>query len=209
MKEDSSGVFSFHRPLSSLVDRNQLKMCNLAPASISALSKINKHKFSLSCLGVLPNQLRKLLRPEMGDCEAILVHLSNVFFWGGYKIWRARKHLVKQVWMKFSMPEQSRKRKRKFDQNSSACKYPFHFLTKSADLAHQRLTRCPCSRVGATSTKSVSDIRPFLCKNNDSLDWKHVSPSSDILDPKKVGQCESHVRAKKTDLIRASNFQPP
>ena len=141
----------------------------------------------------------------MGDCEAILVHLSSVFFWGGYK-----KHLMKQVWMQFSKPEQSRKRKRKCDQNSS-CKYPFHFLTKSTDLSHQRLTRCPCSRVGVASTKSVcSDIRAFLHKNNDNLDWKHVPPS-DIY-PEKVGHSESNARAhttKKTDLIRASHFRPP
>ena len=209
-------MFSFHRPLSNLVDRDQLKMCNLTDTSISALSKINKHKFSLACLGVLPNQLRKLLRPEMGDCEAVLAHLRDAFFWGGYKIWCTRKRLVRQVWKQFNKAERKRKQKKKiFDQNPSACKHPFHFLTKSADLSHQRLTRCPCSRVETKPTKSVcSDIRSFLveCTRNDSLDWKHgnSAAASDISDTNKVGQNGSSERTtKKTDLIRASNFRPP
>src|SRR6185503_9820000 len=95
----------------------------------------------------------------MGDCEAILAHLSRVFFWGGYKIWCTRKRLARQVWKLFNKAEPKRKQKRNFDQNPSACKYPFHFLIKSADLSHQRLTRCPCSRVEAKPTKSAcSDI---------------------------------------------------
>ena len=157
-----------------------------------------------------PKPTRKLLRPEMGDCEAVLAHLRDAFFWGGYKIWCTRKRLVRQVWKQFNKAERKRKQKKKiFDQNPSACKHPFHFLTKSADLSHQRLTRCPCSRVETKPKKSVcSDIRSFLveCTRNDSLDWKHgnSAAASDISDTNKVGQNGSHERTiKKTDLIRS------
>jgi len=34
-------------------------------------SLLLRHKFSLYVLGILPNQFRRLLRSEMGDCEAV------------------------------------------------------------------------------------------------------------------------------------------
>ena len=136
MKQDAIGCCNFHRPLSSPVDRQQLRTC-FPSSTTTMLTSINKHKFSFSVLGILPNQLRKLLRLVMGDCEPILDHLSKTFFWGGYNIWKARKRLAKQQWERLQNMQQKRKPKRKGDKNESACKNPFHYLLKASDLSRQ------------------------------------------------------------------------
>src|SRR6185503_456879 len=114
---------------------------NLPISSRAALGRINRHKFSLSALGILPNDLRKLSR------------LRRAFLWGSYK--RRKKST-----------QQKRSRKGK---NCSNCKSPFHFLKKIADLSKQRLTKCPCSRI--EKSKSVlPDIRArFSAKFNKSM----------------------------------------
>ena len=182
MKMDSLRIINFHRPLSYPVNREQLKSCQLTNSEISSLLNLNRHRFSVSTLGVLPNQLRKLLKPLMGECDSILENLSKVLFWGGYKIWRQRQRLMSLAWERFR--NFKHKKKRKKEQNT-ACKNPFHFLTKSADLSHQRMTRCPCSLVKLPKRKF--DIRSFV-----------TTSSSPSIQP-----------SKRSHLVRTSQFQPP
>src|SRR6185503_8810419 len=98
MRLDRPGLYSFHRPLATPVDKKQLQRGNLPSSTLSALANINRHKFSLSALGILPNELRKLSRAEGYDPEPLLVPLRKTFFWGSYKISKQRKTLVKLHW---------------------------------------------------------------------------------------------------------------
>ena len=182
MKKDSLRIINFHRPLLHPINREQLKSCQLANSEIASLLNLNRHRFSLSTLGVLPNQLRKLLKPLMGECDSILDNLSKVLFWGGYKIWKQRQRLVRQVWGRFRVIKQKRRKKR---EQITACKSPFHFLSKFADLSRQRVTRCPCSLVSPPKRKF--DIRSFI-----------TIPSSPSMQPR-----------KRSRLMRTSQFRPP
>jgi len=139
LRADIPGVFSFHRPHAHAVDAKQLRRANLPPIVSSALIKINRHKFSLLALGILPNELRKLVRKENADSEACLDHLRKIFFWGSYRIWKTRKALVTSYWESLEASKVKPKRKRR-GQCESGCKSSFHFLVKSVDLSKQRLT---------------------------------------------------------------------
>jgi len=66
MKGFTGSVFSFHRPLSQTVNGQLLKSCLVSSRVRTTISNINKHRFSLLALGILPNQLRRLLRPVWG-----------------------------------------------------------------------------------------------------------------------------------------------
>ena len=135
MRLDRPGLYSFHRPLATPVDKKQLQRVNLPSSILSALVNINRHKFSLSALGILPNELRKLSRAEGYDPEPLLDALRRAFFWGSYKIWKKRKTLVKLHWESKKSTQQRRRK----GVNCSNCKSPFHFLKKIADLSKQRL----------------------------------------------------------------------
>jgi len=208
MSTPSANVFSFHRPLSYPYNSQQLKSCLGSSRERSAISKVNKHKFSLLALGILPNQLRNLLRHHMGRCESVLSDLQSICFWGGYQIWQLRKAKMKQVWESLKPPKLKQKRK-KNGENVSACKNPFHFLTKFADFSHQRITRCPCSLVETKKRKSAClDIRSLLLQqssNDCSLDLKHANPSISLPSSK---SCLTS-SAKKACLVRISQFKPP
>ena len=49
---------------------------------------------------------------------------------------------------------------KKIDQES-VCHDPFHYFRKQFEYYNQRLTKCPCSRIG-TKRSETSDIRQFL-----------------------------------------------
>ena len=98
MRFDRSGIFSFHRPLLCPVDKKQLSRSPFSPLLISAIAGMNKHPFSLTALGILPNQLRKVWTPEFGDPEVVLNDLRWTSFWGGYQVWKARMRLVRTYW---------------------------------------------------------------------------------------------------------------
>ena len=200
------GLYSFHVPMSHPIDKKQLRICNIPTDAVAALAGINRHKFTLSALGILPNQFRKLLRPIMGDCDADLLHLRKCLFWGGYTIWKARKRLVARYWKSMEKAQQGNQQR-----DSSSCKSPFHFWTKVADLSKQRITRCPCSRVQPKQT-SLIDIRLFLstdsriCENipvsnynmSDGLDRKHIGKNLSMTSAEIVRN--EHDRRKKRKL---------
>jgi hypothetical protein len=207
MRNPSSNVFSFHLPLSQSYDNRDLKSCIISSFERKAITKTNKHKFSLLALGILPNQLRRLLRPNMGTCESVLSELQNICFWGGYQIWRTRKALMKQVW-DFMKPRKRKQRRKKNNENVSACRNPFHFLTKFTDFSHQKVTRCPCSLVETKKRKSAFlDIRVLFSQQptqNTNITTLHheqnFSPLSQLYLP-----CAK----KQASVIRLAHFKPP
>jgi len=162
MKADHPGVYSFHRPLSNPVDKKQLIGCLLPLQIKSALVSINKHEFSLAALGILPNQLRKLSTADKGDPEVALDRLRSTFFWGGYRIWKARKALVTSYWKSVGRKPKMKKSRK---DTHTACKNSFHFLVKHNDLSRQRFTKCQCSRVNKIiPVENSTDITSFLIK---------------------------------------------
>ena len=162
MKADPPGLYTFHRPLSNPVDKTLLNRCPLPPQVKSALANINKHRFSLAALAILPNHFRKLWTADKGDPEVALERLRWTFFWGGYRIWRARKTLITSYWKSVELKP---KRKKSRKDTPTACKNSFHYLVKHADLSKQRLTKCQCSRVRKEiPTANFSDITSFFIK---------------------------------------------
>ena len=205
MRSPSSSVFSFHRPLSLPYDKQHLKSCIVSSFERKALYKTNKHKFSLLALGILPNQLRILLRPNMGKCESVLSELQDVCFWGGYQIWRVRKAMMKHVWESMR-PRKMKQKRKKIAESVSACKSPFHFLIKFTDLSHQRITRCPCSLIETKKRKSEClDIRFLLSQQSSS----NISSHHDQADPLPPSQIRLSSSIKKASMVRLSQFKPP
>ena len=62
------------------------------------ISKINKHSRNLSLIGILPNQLRTLIKRCCDEPDVVFEDISKVLFWEGYKIWKRRKVLNKNFW---------------------------------------------------------------------------------------------------------------
>ena len=131
----------------------------------------NHHDKFLSILGILPNQLRTLLRQSTVECEKAWIEISHTLFWAGYNIWKKRKKLVQAFWNKIAPEEwkkitksnnNGKKRKR---YNPSQCLDPFHFFPKAHDFTKQLPTKCPCSKYHRRSVKRKSrDIRTFLTR---------------------------------------------
>ena len=100
------------------------------------IDKINRHNKVLSALGILPNQLRTLLKNTIGDkTEEALTDFRKSLFFSGYSVWRRRKKLVTSFW-NTTAPEEWKKqdckrapkrRKKKYD---TRCNNPFHYLKK-------------------------------------------------------------------------------
>ena len=98
----------------------------------------------LSILGILPNQLRTLLKDTGHQHrEEALDDLSRTLFFSGYDIWAKRQCLASRYWGEIA-PEnrniyrKSTKKHRVEEQAvQSKCKNPFHFLHR----------HYPCSRV--------------------------------------------------------------
>ena len=131
------------------------------------LSKIERHPSLTALLGILPNQLRELLKKQkMKNREEALADLSQSMFWHGYMIWKKRKHLVSAFykstapdeWKRGYKEKKSRKRKK-----LRTCKNPFHYLERWCDLSGQLKSRCACSdsKVVQKQTQSM-DIRKFF-----------------------------------------------
>ena len=146
-----------------LSTRSNFEGADSRAAAIVSLANTNKHKFSLAALGILPHPLRKLFGQPTSENESALARLRSTFFWGGYKIWKMRQKLVRELWKSRCEIQTTKSRSaRRQKLRASACKDPFHFLPKIADLSKRRLTVCPCSRLQVRSDKKLPSIRDFF-----------------------------------------------
>src|SRR6185436_12281319 len=90
----SSGLFHFFDGRREKTNESQYLQQNGVPAHTARIiAKINQHKPELSALGILPNQIRTLLKGSV-DCNEFMEDLSKTLFWYGYKIWKKRVQLV-------------------------------------------------------------------------------------------------------------------
>ena len=132
--------------------------------SAKLINKINKHDRALGVLGVMPNQFRAILKVSLENWEEVWSDVSKTLFWKGYSLWKKRKALVSNLW-KSVLPDDwkksSKKKSTKKIVQESVCHDPFHYFRKQFQYCDERLTKCPCSRIGTKQLKT-SDIRQFL-----------------------------------------------
>ena len=76
-----------------------LNVGSVPPRAASLITQMNRHPRFLSLLGILPNQLRTLLK-ETGyeNREEALLDLSRTLFFAGFRIWNKRQQLASRFW---------------------------------------------------------------------------------------------------------------
>jgi hypothetical protein len=118
------------------------------------IRKANCHPNFLGVLGILPNQLRTLLKESGYEYrEEALLDISRTLFFAGFRIWTKRQHLNSIFWKEIA-PEnrkiqvsKRKKQRTEFMTSQSKCMNPFHFLVRHSILSQQRVTKCPCRNV--------------------------------------------------------------
>jgi hypothetical protein len=147
---------------------------NGIPADLARLlNGANRHERTLSILGILPNQLRTIMRDSVEKPEVAWLEISKSLFWHGFEIWKKRKVLTKRFWKNIAPEEWKKKgnnqkhnnnRKGKKQRvNPSQCLDALHFLPKCHDFTKQRPTKCGCSEYHRPAKRSFTrDIQGFL-----------------------------------------------
>ena len=168
---ESDCVYKFIDPFAKKKNETNHFIENGIPAHEATLiNSANRHNYALSTLGILPNQIRTILRIHMPpkESEEAWNDISKSLFWAGYNIWKKRKKLTSKFWNEIAPKEwneqrHKKKKKKKKKVNPSQCLDPFHFLTKTNDFTKQKITKCPCSLIKRQSKNSKSrDIRTLL-----------------------------------------------
>ena len=125
---------------------------SLPSRAAELIGQMNRHPTFLGVLGILPNQLRSLLK-ETGhkNREDALLDLSHTLFFAGFRVWKRRQQLANIFWNEVikrkltGMPKRKkRKRKQLAEMDESKCQNPFHYLHRHSNLSNQRPTKCPC-----------------------------------------------------------------
>ena len=132
---------------------------------IQLISKINKHQPLLSSLGILPNQLRVILKDITPYFDDAFEDISSTLLWYGYQIWKTRKKLMSKFWKEIA-PEDwkpfSNKRV-KIPHHQADCTNPSHFLKRYCKLSSQRPTPCGCCDIPwQPKTLASHDIRTYF-----------------------------------------------
>ena len=175
------------------------------PADLARLlDRANRHDYALSTLGILPNQLRTILRESSDKPEEVWLDVSRTMFWTGYDIWKKRKKLVSAFWKHIAPEEWNKKkkdsRKKKHRTNTSQCVDPFHFLSKSYDYTKQRQTKCRCSITHRPVHRtSMRDIPKFSTKYP-ILEYPYYRPSKS-----EVQRNSSSFFMTRSDHVRAQH----
>ena len=143
-----STIYPFFTP--SAIGKNTF--LSIPSNSLKLLLKLEHHPPLPLLIGILPNQLRTLLKKhDMKDREQALDDLSISIFWCGYRLWKKRKRLI-SLFYKNSAPDEwkcnikeskSRKKRKKL----KTCRNPFHYLERFCNLSEQFRTPCACSDV--------------------------------------------------------------
>ncbi len=127
---------------------------SIPPRAGELITQMNRHPRFLSLLGILPNQLRTLLKESSHENrEEAILDLSRTLFFAGFRIWDKRQKLASRFWKDIA-PENrkiihtnNKGRKKKQDNNApSKCRNPFHLIPRYRNLSNQRETKCPCSK---------------------------------------------------------------
>jgi hypothetical protein len=134
--------------------------------------KIGKHNPLLSSLGILPNQLRNILKLWTPNFDEAFDDIAWTLFFHSYQIWKLRKRLMSRYWKNIAQEEWKpypvrRKKKTSIIQEQEKCRSPFHFLERHRNLSQQRPTPCPCSHnfTIIPPVQRTQDIRDLFQKH--------------------------------------------
>ena len=87
---------------------------SLPPRVADFIHRMNQHPHFLGVLGILPNQLRSLLKESGHEHrEEFLLDLSQTLFFAGYRIWKKRQKLSLRYWKEVGQRQQQGITKRK------------------------------------------------------------------------------------------------
>ena len=126
------------------------------------LNRMNSHDRFAAVLGILPNQLIRLVRetkPE--DKDVILKDLRLTSFWHGYRVWRQRMYLNREYW-RDKVPTCFKGKPDVLDN----CVNPFHYLKLVNSRQAPSLGTCNCSaQLKKKKKRKFSEV-----KNNTKID---------------------------------------
>ena len=72
---------------------------SIPPRAAELIAQMNRHPRFLSLLGILPNQLRTLLKETNHENrEEAILDLSRTLFFAGFRIWNKRQKLASRFW---------------------------------------------------------------------------------------------------------------
>jgi len=96
---------------------------------------MNKHPTFLGLLGILPNQLRTLLKESGHEHrEEALLDINKTLFFAGFRVWTKRQQLAKRYWnavgqiQKNGIKKPKRRRKKNLDEQISESKCQIYFI---------------------------------------------------------------------------------
>jgi len=156
------------------------------------IGQMNRHPHFLGLLGILPNQLRTLLKETGHEYrEEALLDLSHTLFLAGYRVWEKRQQFAHRYWKNIKQPQlngivkkKKRKRNNKDEKISeSKCRNPFHYTRRYDNLSNQRPTKCPCRNV--THIQKVYKDQP-ITEFAFKFPIKNVSNGSNLSAPRKM-----------------------
>ena len=149
------------------------------------INKINNHPRSLSLIGILPNQIRHLLKQSGQDVDEAFNNISMELFWSGYAIWSQRNIYNDHFWNKIAPDDwklspkktvgRPAKNKIELKHIADKCRNPFHFLKKRQNLSNIMPTPCGCYKKVMHSSKFV-DISSFRIPVDSSLSLHNIDP---------------------------------
>jgi hypothetical protein len=162
-------------------------------------------------LGILPNQLRSLLKETGHDHrEEFLLDLSQTLFSAGFRVWKKRQQLASRYWKEIGqrlkkgiLKQRKRKRKNSEDKMSeSKCQNPFHYLRRHSNFSKQRLTRCPCRNV--IDIKKIHANQPIteFTRKVPKKNVPNTDPRTEIFKNKSNLLSQKKLFITRTDAIR-------
>ena len=164
-------IYHFFDPEAPRVTETNFLMDLGIPLDIARkINKINSHPRGLSLIGILPNQLRQLLKQSGQDVDDAFNNISMELFWFGFTIWSQRNKCNDYFWKKIAPDEwkvsptktvgRPAKNKVELKQFADKCRNPFHFLKKRQNLSHIMPTPCGCYK-SVTHSANFVDISSF------------------------------------------------
>ena len=175
---------------------------------------ISKHNPLLSTLGILPNQLRNILKLWTPNVEEAFDDIAFTLFFQSYQIWKVRKSMMSRYWKSIAQEEWKphpikRKKETSIIQEQKKCRSPFHFLERHLNLCKQRPTPCPCSHdvIVTPPVQKTQDIREFfqkLSQSHPSCTVKHSEAKFKTSYTSLYHTREDHVRGEHDRRKEAS-----
>ena len=173
--------------------KTHLNLKSIPSRAAALIRKANQHPWFLGVLGILPNQLRTLLKESGHDCrEEALLDISRTLFLAGYSLWSKRQKLNSKFWKEIA-PENreqktSKRKKRKLDDvaSQSKCRNPFHFLVRHSNLSQQRPTKCPCRNMPHKNVYKTQSITAFISRFPQTVHYDKARSDSLSISPSNI-----------------------